>query len=197
MVWQKATMHDTFYQTQPFDKVKAKVRTEVKIIYDKSYLYLGIKAFEPNPELIREPFARRDKISGDQDFLGLFIDPSGAHKSAQTIFFNPRGAITDGVNSDTGGDDYSPDFDFDVATSRFDGGWSAEVRIPFSSLPFDAKQTSPWSLLVMRNMTREQRYRMYGLLDGRPHCLAAVLRGETVRAISLRRARQKEYDRHG
>ncbi len=160
-VWQKAAMHDTFYQTQPFDKVKAKVRTEVKIVYDNIYLYVGIKAFDPNPELIREPFARRDKISSDQDFLGLFIDPSGAHKSAQTIYLNARGAITDGVNSDINGDDFSPDFDFDVATNRFEGGWSAEVRIPFSSLPFNANQSSPWSLLVMRNMTREQRYRMY------------------------------------
>jgi uncharacterized protein len=43
----------------------------------------------------------------------------------------------------------------------------------------------------------EQRYRMYGLLDGRPHCLAAVLRNGIVRAISLRRARQKEFDRYG
>lgn len=160
-VWQKAAIHDTFYQTQPFDKVKAKVRTEVKIIYDNTYLYVGIKAFDPSPEMIREPFARRDKVSSDQDFLGLFIDPSGAHKSAQTIYLNARGAITDGVNSDTNGDDFSPDFDFNVATGRFDGGWSAEVRVPFSSVPFNANQTTPWSLLVMRNMTREQRYRMY------------------------------------
>lgn len=42
----------------------------------------------------------------------------------------------------------------------------------------------------------EQRYRLYGMLDGRPHCLAAVLRDETVRAISLRRAHHKEYRRH-
>ena len=160
-VWQKAALHDTFYQTQPFDKVKAKVRTEVKVAYDKAYLYVGVKSYDPNAELIREPFARRDKISADQDFLGLFIDPSGAHKSAQVIYLNARGAITDGVNSDTNGDDFSPDFDFDVATSRFDGGWSAEVRIPFSSLAYNADQTTPWSLLVMRNMTREQRYRMY------------------------------------
>lgn len=160
-VWQKVALHDTFYQTQPFDKVKAKVRTEVKLAYDKTYLYIGVKAYDPNPELIRAPFARRDKISADQDFLGLFIDPSGAHKSAQVIYFNARGAITDGVNSDTNGDDFSPDFDFDVATNRFDGGWSAEVRIPFSSLAYNANQTTPWSLLVMRNMTREQRYRMY------------------------------------
>lgn len=42
----------------------------------------------------------------------------------------------------------------------------------------------------------EQRYRMYGLLDGVPHCLAAVLRNGIVRAISFRRAHAKEFKRH-
>lgn len=42
----------------------------------------------------------------------------------------------------------------------------------------------------------EQRYRIYGTLDGLPHCLAAVLRFGVVRAISFRRAHSKEYARH-
>lgn len=42
----------------------------------------------------------------------------------------------------------------------------------------------------------ERRYRIYGLLDGLPHCLAAVLRDDVVRAISLRRAHQKELKRY-
>ena len=42
----------------------------------------------------------------------------------------------------------------------------------------------------------EQRFRLYGLLDGRPHCLAAVFRDGIVRAISLRPAHRKEFDRH-
>jgi uncharacterized DUF497 family protein len=42
----------------------------------------------------------------------------------------------------------------------------------------------------------EQRYRIYGLLRGVPHCLAAVLRDGNVRAISFRRAHLKEYSRY-
>ena len=42
----------------------------------------------------------------------------------------------------------------------------------------------------------ESRYRLYGLLDGAPFCLAATLRNGIVRAISFRRAHQKEYRRH-
>lgn len=42
----------------------------------------------------------------------------------------------------------------------------------------------------------EQRYRLYGTIDGIPYCLAAVFRSGRVRAISLRRAHRREYQRH-
>lgn len=160
-VWQTATVYDTFYQTQPVDKVAAKVRTEVKLVYDSRYLYVGIMAFDPNPAQIAAPFARRDKSSEDQDLVGLYIDTSGGKKNAQFIYVNARGAVSDGNFTDAGGEDNAPDFAFDAATARVEGGWSTEIRIPFTSLPYAASQTTAWRLLVYRNMTREQRYRMY------------------------------------
>lgn len=42
----------------------------------------------------------------------------------------------------------------------------------------------------------EARFRLYGLLDGKGHCLAGTMRGEVVRVISLRRARNKEMKRY-
>ncbi len=42
----------------------------------------------------------------------------------------------------------------------------------------------------------ERRFRAYGLLDGKAHCLALTFRDGVVRAISLRRAHSKEYRRH-
>lgn len=42
----------------------------------------------------------------------------------------------------------------------------------------------------------EQRFRIYGMIDGLPHCAAVTLRGAVVRVISLRRAHQKEFRRH-
>lgn len=40
----------------------------------------------------------------------------------------------------------------------------------------------------------EVRFRAWGLLDGLPYCLAFAMRGSDVRAISLRRCHQEEYD---
>jgi len=42
----------------------------------------------------------------------------------------------------------------------------------------------------------ETRYRAFGFIDGQPHCLVFTDRDGDVRAISLRRAHQKEFKRH-
>lgn len=42
----------------------------------------------------------------------------------------------------------------------------------------------------------EERFNAFGLLDGQTYCLTFVVRAAKIRAISLRRARAKEYLRH-
>lgn len=158
--WARAPVFDAFYQRNPQDKIPAKVRTEVRIMYDDRYVYIGMKAFEPNPDAVRAPFSRRDKTLGDQDLMILFLDPTGSRKAAQFIRVNPRGSVSDGAFSDNSGEDFSPDFDFDTATGTFDGGWTAEVRIPFSSLAYTDPKTTPWNLLVMRSYLRDERVRI-------------------------------------
>ena len=43
----------------------------------------------------------------------------------------------------------------------------------------------------------ERRFRLYGLLDQVPQCAIVTLRGDQVRAISLRKANRTERKRHG
>jgi len=47
-----------------------------------------------------------------------------------------------------------------------------------------------------RNAYGEIRYRAWGLIDGQSHCLAFTYRDGHVRAISLRRAHRKEFERY-
>lgn len=42
----------------------------------------------------------------------------------------------------------------------------------------------------------EPRIRAFGLIDGEAYCLVFTIREAHVRAISLRRAHLKEYERH-
>ena len=43
----------------------------------------------------------------------------------------------------------------------------------------------------------EARFRAYGWIGGRLHMLAFTMRGDTIRAISLRKANATEVRRHG
>ena len=72
-VWKSVAPHTNFFQTQPFDNVAAHLRTEVRVMYDERFLYVGVTGFDNDPSQIRDSFARRDKISIDQDFFA-FID---------------------------------------------------------------------------------------------------------------------------
>lgn len=47
-----------------------------------------------------------------------------------------------------------------------------------------------------RNDYGEARYRAWGLIDGKAYCLALTDRAGSLRAISRRRAHEKEMDRH-
>ncbi|APV50336.1 hypothetical protein BWI17_11920 [Betaproteobacteria bacterium GR16-43] len=160
-VWRDAPPMDEFWELFPQDKVKARVRTEARFAFDKHALYVAVKSFDPDMTQLREPFARRDNVLADQDMIVLFVDPVGTRKFAHFFRVNPRGSIGDGLyNEDTGNEDFSPDFEFEVVTGKFDGGWTAEFRIPFSSLRYGDPPSSTWSVLVFRNYPRDQRYRI-------------------------------------
>ena len=159
--WQRAQVLDRFWEVFPRDNVEAPVRTELRIAYDGHALYAAIHAYDPDLTQLRAPFARRDNVLADQDMLVLFVDPVGNRKFAHFFRVNPRGSVGDGLfNEDSGSEDFSPDFEFEVVTGRFAGGWTAELRIPFSSLRFADPPSTEWTVMLFRNQPRDQRYRM-------------------------------------
>ena len=178
--WQDVPSQTEFYEFSPRDDREASLATSVRVTFDDTYLYVALSARDPVVDGIRAPFARRDKVFAEQDMFQLFIDASGERKSAQFIRVNPRGAIGDGVYTESDGEDFSPDFPFDAAAHRFDDGWSAELRIPFASLGYDGSGRD-WTMMVLRNMPRADRIRYANARLPRDNncllCHSPVLRG--------------------
>jgi len=48
-----------------------------------------------------------------------------------------------------------------------------------------------------RKLYGEPRFRAFGRIDGKGYCLVFTVRGEVIRMISFRRAREKEMRRYG
>jgi hypothetical protein len=157
--WQNAAVIDQFFETFPADNTEPPAKTVAYLTYDDKYFYIGIHAYDPHPEAIRAPFVERDNVIGTDDNVAVFLDTRNDRRSALELRVNPRGDQGDAIYDDgSGNEDFSPDVFYDTAARITDDGWTAEYRIPFSSLRYEHKDEVKWGILVWRNYPRDQRY---------------------------------------
>ncbi len=179
--WQGAATIDTFWETSPGDNVPPQARTVVLIAYDETSLIIGVRCDDPRPERIRAPFVDRDQVIGTDDNVAIFLDTRNDRRSAIEFRVNPRGIQGDGVwNEANGNEDFSPDFFFDSAASITEKGWTAEMRIPFSSLRYGRTDPQTWGILAWRNYPRDFRYAFHSSPIPRgSNCLICHMRSIT------------------
>ncbi len=158
--WQQAPAVDAFWQVKPVDGRPAPVRTRVRVLFDERALYFGIEATDPDIDSLRAQLVRRDTVLDDQDYVGVFIDPIGAGKSALFVRVNAAGVLADGVYSaDTNRLDFSPDFEVDAVARMNDAGYTVELRVPFAALRFDTRTGPAWQVQVVRSYPRDAHYK--------------------------------------
>jgi hypothetical protein len=156
--WQDAARIDAFLETTPGNNIPAKVKTTAYLAYDDRYFYIGIRSEDPEPKKIRAPYVERDGVIGTDDNIAVFLDTRGDRRMGLELRVNPRGIQADGFYDDAGQvEDFSPDYFYDTAAKIDAGGWSAEYRIPFSSLRYSSRNPS-WNILIWRNYPRDFRY---------------------------------------
>ena len=114
-------------------------RTEIRVAYDDRYLYVGGRMYDSEARKVRANTLYRDRYSGD-DIVAIVLDTYNDRQTAAWFTVNPAGTRIDrAVSNDaefSNGDPMNDNWNtfWDVATSRSDAGWFAEMRIPFSSL---------------------------------------------------------------
>src|SRR5437868_6520522 len=157
--WKDAAKIDQFYETSPGDNIPAKVKTIAYITYDDHYFYIGVRCEDPHPEKIRAPYVERDNVIGTDDNIAVLIDTRNDKRTAMELRVNPRGIQGDAIYNDANSnEDFSPDFFYDTAAKIDSGGWSAEYRIPFSSLRYPDRDVQTWNIIIWRNFPRDFRY---------------------------------------
>jgi hypothetical protein len=155
--WARAPVYSQFLEKQPRMGAAPSHRTEMRVLYDARALYVGVNALDPAPAQIRAPLVRHDSVNRTQDFVALYLDAVGTRQAAQFFRVNAAGSTADGVHTHADdSEDFAPDFDFDAAATRHAGGWSAVLRIPFSSLRYAQASDKPWRILLVRRVPREQ-----------------------------------------
>ncbi len=117
-------------------------RTEAWITYDDRSIYIGARLYDTEPSRIQSMSMARDEDLGG-DFFNVMLDPYNDNENGHSFATTPVGARIDyGISNDTEGPNgASPSWNgvWDNATWRDSTGWSAEVRIPFSTLRYEVR----------------------------------------------------------
>ena len=193
--WSGARTVDNFTEYEPVNGASAPdtLRTSVRLLVDEHALTFGIRAWDAAPGGMQGSLARRDKVGMEQDFIGIWIDPTGQGQSAQFVRVNIAGVLTDGISRRNADDDLGPDYPIDAAVHLLPDGYSMEVRWPLSSLRFPYRDGKAWRAMIERSVPHAGGKMLLNvpLKSGTADYFAGMQpiagMGETVQAVRDRR----------
>ncbi len=172
--WASAVPLTGFSQLWPAYGEPSKLETEVRILYDEAYLYVGahLRVPEGAAGVVRRVH-RRDQDS-NSDWLAIYLDTLHDRRNAMVFMVNAGGVQRDGTctNDSTSGYGVQVDTSWDgvweSAVSLDDTGWHAEMKIPLSLLRI-RKGGGPqtWGINLQRSSQGRLREQAFLLIPPR------------------------------
>jgi Domain of unknown function (DUF5916)/Carbohydrate family 9 binding domain-like len=157
--WSLAGVATTFTQRYPDPGKPATYQTEVRILYDDDAIYVGARMFDPHPDSIIAPMARRDPQDIYSDWFDVIFDGYHDRRTGFRFGVNPAGTKLDVYHFNDGDSDDAWDARWDVATRVDSLGWTAEYRIPLSQLRFHGSALEQiWGLNFYRAVARRDEW---------------------------------------
>ncbi|MBA4159229.1 MAG: carbohydrate binding family 9 domain-containing protein [Gemmatimonadetes bacterium] len=145
--------------SSPTFGVEPSERTEFRIAYDESYLYISGVLHDREPDGIRATTLRRDDTSLSNDWFAVTIDGYRDRENALVFGVTPAGVRTDleAPNDAEGSLNFAWNAFWDAEVTRTETGWSAEIRIPFTSLPYQPDEAGRvvMGITIWRNIARK------------------------------------------
>ncbi len=173
--WASAQVITDFVQAEPYEGEPATERTEVRLLYDKTHIYLGVICHDTDPGGIIITDSRRDSSLDDTDSFRVIFDTYLDCQNGFVFGTNPAGIEYDGqvTNEGEGGGNTGPGFgrsqsgagggfnlnwdaSFVVRSHVGDFGWSAEFAIPLRTLRYESAKPQTWGLNFQRNVRRKR-----------------------------------------
>jgi hypothetical protein len=189
-IWEMGEWQGDFTQQQPVGGVPGTEHTYIKVLYDKSNLFVSVICQDSEPDLIWDIFDRRDALSGDM--TGIAIDSYHDKRTAFEFNLSAAGQKMDLKHLG----DYQWDFNWDAvwdgATSRTDTGWIAEMKIPFSQLRYADREQQIWGMHVWRWISRNYEEDQWQYIPREAPAMVYLF-GELQGIENIRGSRQVEF----
>lgn len=153
--WSTVDWGGDFVGHQPDYLSEPSQDTKFKILYDEKFLYVGVRAYDSNPEEIVRRMSRRDGFDGD--WVEINIDSYGDKRTAFSFTASVSGVKGDEYVSNNG-DNWDSTWDpiWFLKTSIDTEGWIAEFKIPLSQLRFANREAHTWGIQLTRRFFRDE-----------------------------------------
>ena len=165
--WNGVQVADNFTQFQFNWNVPSAFRTEIKILYDNTAIYIGAIMYDHAPDSIEKSLTARDEF-GIADFIGIILDPYQEGLNGLEFFITASGVQGDAKSYPTGGGS-SEDFAWDaVWVSKVtinENSWIAELKIPYSAIRFPNEKEQVWGINFVRDVKRNRDKSAWNVID--------------------------------
>ncbi|MCP5103475.1 MAG: carbohydrate binding family 9 domain-containing protein [bacterium] len=153
------TLISGFVQYSPYNGKKPSQRTEARVGYDETALYVGITCYDDTPGNIRRGISVRDQLPPgyNADSIAVHIDPF--NNGLTSVQFGLSAA---GVQRDTNviGDYHDIIWDaiWESKVRITDFGWVCEMKIPLAALRFSSQPVQDWGFNIWRWLPETQEW---------------------------------------
>jgi hypothetical protein len=152
-VWGQADVITDFHQIRPGDGTAPSERTEVYLIYGDDALYVGARMYDSDPDRIAAPTVRHGQGLGRDDRLVIILDPFNTQRAGYRFETNSNAVRHEALYETPDSFNSNWTVIWDSAAAIFEEGWTAEVEIPFKTLPFDPA-VETWGFNFGRSIRR-------------------------------------------
>ena len=177
-VWLQAPVISGFKQYQPDEGRDVSEPTEVRLVFTKDVLYVGVVCYDSDPKGIIVTDSRRDSSLDNTDSFRMIVDTFRDRQNGFVFGTNPAGLEYDGQVTNEGqgggglagaqmqqsgsGSGFNLNWDgaWNVRARITDQGWMAEFAIPFKTLRYPGTADQVWGVNFQRTIRRknEQAY---------------------------------------
>ncbi len=165
-IWMLAEPLSDFMQTDPYPGALPTEKTEVRMLYNDDYLYVGFRCYDKEPDKIVRFLMDRDFELGKDDGISVQLDTYNDKNTSVLFITNTLCARFDSEVSSNGANSNINYNNFWDAVSVNDSiGYTSEFRIPFSSLRFEQKEKTVMGFRFARLIKRKNELITYPKCD--------------------------------
>lgn len=150
--WRGIDVASNFYNQFPSDQGFARNKTEVRLLFNETFLYVGIvchfsQGYKPVIQSLK-----RDNLWWLSDAVSIIVDPQGSRTNGMMFALNAKGAQGDCTVSNqvtTSAYNINWDAQWFSATQEYADKWVAEMAIPFRALRYK-QEKQQWVVQFIR-----------------------------------------------